>query len=148
MNWNYEREERPSNDQFVGKHRCVIVDVEETTSKSSGLPMIVITVRPSGSSFKVKTYLVQNDKFNQNATTFFDSFPEIPDGDFNFPTWIGAEGAADFGLDDSGYLKVKWFISSDRAANLPPFEGKKPERQTITNIAEEPDSSEDDLPWI
>lgn len=144
MDWGYKRE----TTEVKGKLRCVIVDVEDGTSKSSGLPMITITVRPSGTKFKVKSYLVKNEKFNINATKFFDAFPEIEEGNFNFVEWIGAEGAAEFGEDEQGYTKLKWFISGRQAENLPPFEGDKPERQKITALEEEPEGSEDDLPWV
>lgn len=142
--WDDYKREEYSNEALVGKYRCVIVDVEEAISKSSNLPMIVITVRPSGSKFKVKTYLVKNEKFNQNATSFFDSFPEIEEGDFNFISWIGCEGAAMFGEDKNGYTALKYFISASRAESLPPFEGEKPERQTVTTLDEEEGDPEDD----
>ena len=82
---------------------------------------------------------------DRNATQFFDAFPEIGDGNFSFPTWIGCEGAANFVLDDNDYLSIKYFISADKAANLPPFEGQKPERQTVTKFTE--DDSDDELPF-
>ena len=57
-NWDdFQREDREESAKVTGRLRCVITDVEETTSKASGLPMIVISVRPSGTTFKVKTYL-------------------------------------------------------------------------------------------
>ena len=139
---DYQREEREEQAKVTGKLRCVIVDVEETESKTSGLPMIVISVRPSGTVFKVKSYLVHNDKFNRNATQFFDAFPEIGDGNFNFIEWIGAEGAAEFDLDERGYMKVKWWIDAVRAESLPPFEGEKPEKMEITKLDDA--ESEDD----
>lgn len=145
---DYRREEneRPSN--ITGKMRCVIVGAEEKTSKA-GNPMIEIKVRPSGCKFSVTTWLVKNEKFNRNATQFFDAFPEITDGDFNLLSWIGAEGAADFGEDEKGYLKVKWWVDAVKAQSLPPFEGEKPERQTITTLdEEEPYDDDDDLPFM
>lgn len=144
--WNYQREDSRT-DALKGKYRCVIVDVEETTSKTSGLPMIVVTVRPSGTKFKVKTYIVKNDKFNKNMTQFYDSFPEIPEGTFNFVEWVGCEGAAEFGEDEQGYTRLKWFISAQKAEGLPPFEGEKPERQVVTKI-DEMDDDDDELPFM
>ena len=142
---DYRREEREEQTRLTGKMRCVITDVEEGTSKTSGLPMITISVRPSGCGYKVKTYIVKNDHFNRNATQFFDAFPEIGDGNFDFITWPGCEGAAMFDLDDRGYVKVKYWIDATKATDLPPFEGDKPERQTVTAIdVDEPD---DDLPF-
>ena len=146
--WGYKRSEVRQG-ALTGKHRCVIVDGEEGVSKSSGLPMITITVRPSGTKFKVRTWLVKNDKFNDNASRFFDAFPEIGDGNFNFVVWIGAEGAAEFGEDEQGYTNLKWFISGRKAENLPPFEGEKPPRQKVATLPDpEPEDTDDDLPWI
>lgn len=143
--WNYQREEREET-KVTGRLRCVIVDVEETESKTSGLPMIVVSVRPSGTVFKVKSYIVKNEHFNRNMTQFFDAFPEIGDGNFNFIEWIGCEGAAMFDLDDKGYVKVKYWIDAVRAELLPAFEGEKPERQTVTSLTED-DSVDGDLPF-
>jgi len=145
MDWNYKRE---SADALKGRYRCVIVDVETGESKSSGLPMITVTVRPSGTKFRVKTYIVKNDKFNRDMTSLFDSFPEIGDGNFNFTEWIGAEGAGEFDENDQGYTRLKWFISGRKAEGLPPFEGEKPPRQTVTKLEEEPVPEDDDLPWV
>ena len=150
-NWNYQREERGGGGT-TGKQRCVIVNAEEKISKS-GNPMIEISVRPSGCKFTVKTYLVQGEYFNRNATAFFDAFPEIPEGNFNLLEWVGAEGAAMFDTDDRGYLKVKYFIDSVKAADLPPFEGDKPERQTVTSLEDDEPGADDfdddgDLPFV
>ena len=145
-NWDdYRREEREPEAKVTGKQRCVIAAVEEATSKA-GNPMIVITVRPSGCRFTVRSWLVKNDSFNRNATAFFDAFPEIGDGNFNFLEWVGAEGAAMFGEDENGYLKIKYWLSPERAASLPPFEGEKPERQLITSLEDETED-DSDLPF-
>lgn len=146
---SYQRESNGrDNSALIGKRRCVIVGAEETVS-NAGNPMIVIKVRPSGCNFSVTTWLVKNEHFNHNATQFFDCFKEIPDGDFNLLSWIGAEGAADFGEDEKGYLKVKWWVDAVKAQSLPPFEGDKPERQTITTLdEEEPYDDDDDLPFM
>ena len=54
-NWDYTRDEsRP--DIKTGVQRCVIVGAEESVSKKTGKPMIVVTVKPSGSTAKVKNY--------------------------------------------------------------------------------------------
>ena len=143
---DYQREEREESAKVTGRLRCVIVDVEETESKTSGLPMIIVSVRPSGTVFKVKSYIVKNEHFNRNMTQFFDAFPEIPDGNFNFIEWIGCEGAAMFDLDDRGYMKVKYWIDAVRAEILPPYEGEKPEKQTVTTLTEDADP-EDGLPF-
>ena len=144
---DYQREEREESAKVTGRLRCVIVDVEETESKTSGLPMIIVSVRPSGTVFKVKSYIVKNDHFNRNMTQFFDAFPEIPDGNFNFIEWIGCEGAAMFDLDDRGYMKVKYWIDAVRAESLPPYEGEKPEKQTVTTLTDAEDDDDGSLPF-
>ena len=141
---DYQREEREESAKVTGRLRCVIVEADEAVtgpnSKTPGTPMIVIKLRPSGRRFTVTHRIVKNDYFNRNMTQFFDAFPEITFGDFNFLSWVGAEGAAFFDLDDRGYMKVKYFIDSVKASDLPAFEGEKPERQTITTL----DDAEDD----
>ena len=141
--WDYTREE--STRLTPGDYRVEIVDVEETTSKSSGNPMLVVTVRPNGSNIKIPNYIVRNEYFNRNMTQFFDAFPQIEEGDFNILGWVGCVGAARLKEDENGYLKVAWFIDDKRAEKLPPWTGPVPERQTITDFAEVADDS--DLPF-
>lgn len=143
---DYQREEREESAKVTGRLRCVITDVEETESKTSGLPMIIVSVRPSGTVFKVKSYIVKNEHFNRNATQFFDAFPEIGE-QFDFLTWVGCEGAAMFAEDENGYLKVRYWIDADRAESLPPFEGDKPERQMVTKLEDEEPDDDPDLPF-
>lgn len=142
-NWDsYQREERPR--LSPGDYRVEIVSVEEKESKA-GNPMLVIGVQPNGSKIIIYHYIVKNEWFNRNMTDFFDSF-NIDDGDFTFPTWIGAVGAARLKEDEKGYLKVQYFISEDRAEKLPPWEGKLPERQELTKLDDVEDDGE--LPWV
>lgn len=142
-NWDdYKREEAPRLEP--GDYRVEIVDVEETTSKSSGNPMIVVTIKPNGSNIKIKHYIVKNDYFNRNMTELFDSF-NIDEGDFEFAGWIGAVGAAKLKEDENGYLRVAWFINRDKADKLPEWMGEMPERQTVTEFKEV--GTSDDLPW-
>ena len=149
-NWDsFEREEKERESAVVGKHRVVIVDAEEgktgANSKKPGTPMIIVKLRPSGRKFTVTYRVVKNEYFNRNMTQFFDAFPEIRFGDFSFLTWAGCEGAAMFKEDANGYTQISYFLSPERAADLPPFEGEKPERQTFTSLDDESDS--DGLPF-
>ena len=141
--WDDYKREAP--EKVEGKTRCVIVDVEDTVSKK-GMPMIVVSVRPSGTKFRVKWYLVKNDSFNRNATNFFDAIVGVDDGDFDFVKWIGCEIGAMLGEDDQGYTKVKYWLNRSKLEALPPFEGEKPERQEVTKFEEEDDGL-DDLPF-
>ena len=137
---DFKREEEP---KLTGKKRCVIVSVEESVS-AKGNDMIVIGIRPSGCRFTVRGYLVKNDRFNRDATAFFDAFPEIEFGNFSFVEWIGAEGCVNLIEDDRGYLKIKNFVDPVSARDLPPYEGDKPERQKITALEEDED---EDFPF-
>lgn len=145
-NWDYTREE--SNRLSPGDYRVEIVDVQEAISKTSNNPMLVITVRPNGSNIKIQTYLVKNEYFNRNATQFFDAFPQIQEGDFNILGWVGCIGAARLKEDESGYLKVAWFINAKRAEKLPPWQGDMPERQTVTELGDGfVEITDDELPF-
>lgn len=142
-NWDFVRVETPRIE--VGDHRVVIVDAKETVSRTSGNPMIVVTVSPNGSEMKLNSYFVKNEYFNRNMTQFFDAFPQIKFGDFNFLGWIGCVGAARLKEDEQGYLKVQYFIDAKRAEKLRPWQGKEPERQTVTEFDTVEDA--DDLPF-
>lgn len=151
MNWGngYRREERPR--VVPGDYRVSIVEVEEATSKTSKLPMLVITVQPNGSDIKIKQYIVQNEWFNRNITDFFDSF-NIDEGDFNLLTWPGAIGAAKLREDEQGYMKVHYFIHRDKQDELPAWDGPLPERQTVDTSFAVAESGftqvdEDELPF-
>ena len=141
---DYKREESSGRIE-PGDYRVAIVEVEDTTSRA-GNPMIVISLRPSGSTITIKHYLVKNEYFNRNMTSFFDSF-DIPEGNFNFAEWQGAKGAACLVNDENGYLKVRYFIRKDKAAELPPYTGNVPERQTVTEFKDADIEDDDDLPF-
>ena len=140
-NWDYVREERPRVE--AGEYRVAIVNAEETTSKA-GNPMIVLTISPLGTELKIKHYIVKNEYFNRNMTEIFDSF-DITEGDFEFLGWRGAVGAAKHKEDESGYLKVHYFIDKVKAEKLPPYEGKMPERNTVSD--DFVPVVDDGLPW-
>lgn len=137
----YRREE--STRLEPGDYRVAITGVEETVSKI-GNPMLVVTVRPSGSDIRIKHYIVKNDYFNRNLTSLKDSFG-IADEDNEILGWIGAAGAARLAEDDRGYLKVRWFIHRDKQGTLPPWEGEQPSRQQVQDFEELAD--DDDLPF-
>lgn len=130
--WSYQREEytRPS----PGDYRVEIVDAQEAIAQSSGNQMIVVTVKPNRSNIAIKHYIVRNEYFNRNMTQFFDAFPQIAEGDFAFLGWVGCVGAARLKEDESGYLRVAWFLTPQRAEKLPPWQGEVPERQTVTDL--------------
>lgn len=147
-NWDsYKREENERASAVTGKRRVVITEATEgvtgANSKVPGTPQIIVKLRPSGCKFTLTYRIQKNEWFNRRMTEFFDAFPEITDGDFNFIAWVGCEGAAMLKEGSSGYTEVAYFLDHVRAADLPPFEGEKPLKQTITTL--EDDS--DDLPF-
>ena len=139
----YRREERSR--LTPGDYRVAITDVEETTSRS-GNPMLVVTVQPNGSEIHIKHYLVKNEYFNRNLTDLLDSFGLGEN--FDTLTWVGAVGAAKLVEDENGYLKVRYFLSPERAEKLPPWQGKEPERQEVSSLGDGFEMlDEDDLPF-
>ena len=146
-NWDdYRRDEREEEAKVTGKQRCVITAVEEAVSKTSGKPMIIVSVRPSGCRFAVKWYAVKGEWFNRQMTSFFDAVDGVSDGDFNFLAWVGCEIGANLVVDENNYLKVKYWLSRRELDKLPPFEGQKPERQVFMSLDDDSDS-ESDLPF-
>lgn len=139
----YRREERAR--LAPGDYRVAITGVEETTSRS-GNPMLVVTVQPNGSEIHIKHYLVRNEYFNRNLTELLDSFGLGEN--FDTLTWVGAVGAAKLAEDENGYLKVRFFLSPERAEKLPPWQGKEPERREVSSLGDGFEAlDEDDLPF-
>lgn len=128
-----------------GDYWVAITAVEETVSRTSGNPMLVVTVQPGGSDLHIKHYIVKNQYFNRNITELFDSFG-IQRGNGNILEWIGAVGAAKLVEDENGYLRVRRFLPPERQKSLPPWQGELPQRQQVddgyTEIA-----PEEDLPF-
>ena len=139
----YKREERSR--LVPGDYRVAITEVEETTSRN-GNPMLVVTVQPNGSGIHIKHYLVKNEYFNRNLTELLDSFGLGEN--FDTLTWVGAVGAAKLVEDENGYLKVRYFLSPERAEKLPPWQGKEPERQEVSSLGDGFEMlDDDDLPF-
>lgn len=139
----YKREERSR--LVPGDYRVAITEVEETVSRS-GNPMLVVTVQPNGSEIHIKHYLVKNEYFNRNLTDLLDSFGLGEN--FDILTWVGAVGAAKLVEDENGYLKVRYFLSPERAEKLPPWQGKEPERQEVSSLGNGFEMlDDDDLPF-
>lgn len=133
MAWEYQREEFAPR-HLPGAYRCEIVEVSDNPSKSSGKPMITITLKINGTDLKVKYYIVEGPYANRNFTALFDSF-DIDEGDFDLVGWVGAVGAVMLVRDPNNqkFLKVAYFIPKTETGNLPPWKGPKPERQRIVN---------------
>lgn len=136
---DFVREEVPRLEP--GDYRVEITDVEEAVSKSSGNPMLVITVKPNNANIRIKHYIVKNEYFNRNMTEFYDSF-NIDFDDRNFLGWVGAVGAAKLVENEDGYMKIKRLIPLERQDKLPDWVGPVPVRQTMESFV-----SDDELPF-
>lgn len=153
MAWSYKREEGfpliP-----VGTHRVRIRDVEKTQSKS-GNDMLKITLDVSGQDASLFHYIVfmpDNPAMtNRMLTQFFDSFADIPEGQFDTRAWLGKVGACTVKHEEyNGDMtaKIGYFIKANKQKDLPPWQ-EPPRRAndpTTTDFMSVSPASEDDLP--
>ena len=135
-----------------GDYRAHICAVEETVSKSSGNPMLVVTVAPdglrnfNGEQITIKVYLVKNERYNQNVTRLLDCFG-IPDERMTvFESWKGFSGGVRLGEDERGFLKVKRYLPREQFDKLPPWSGEEPRPQEISREFAQVDG-DDDVPF-
>lgn len=144
--WDYKRE---ASTEFKpipeGKHRIRIKAADKAVSKS-GNDMLVLQFVVSGQNSLLYHYITfMQDKpeiTNRMLTQFFDSFKDIPEGEFDTAKWIGKVGACTVKHDEyNGKVsaKVGYFIRADKQGDLPPW--KEPEGATTTEIKTE------DLPF-
>lgn len=127
MAWEYKREERKFEVLPEGKYRVRIREADKAISKK-GNDMLVLQLNVSGSAKVLYHYIVFMDDrpeiTNQRLTEFFDSFKDIPEGDFNMTNWIGKVGAAVIKHDEyNGETRerISYFIRADKQGDLPPW---------------------------
>ena len=158
MSWsNYTYKKQENTERQPGNYRCIILKAEAGVSKTSGKNMLTIHLRPSGTASTVKAYIVDNDWFDSNFSSFLDAFPALKDNSNpdNCFAWRGAMGAVKLKVNDDGYFetaKYPW-IPADKATKLPEFEWKArddepqdmPELQTFTEITD--DNDDDQIPF-
>lgn len=158
MSWsNYTYKKQEHTERQPGNYRCIILKAEAGVSKTSGKNMLTIHLRPSGTASTVKAYIVDNDWFDSNFSSFLDAFPALKDNSNpdNCFAWRGAMGAVKLKVNDDGYFetaKYPW-IPADKATKLPDFEWKArddepqdmPELQTFTEITDNDD--DDQIPF-
>lgn len=126
MSWQYKREEKRQFPTLPeGNYRVRIKSADKAQSKS-GNDMLTLQFDVSGSSITIYHYIVfLDDKpevTNRMLTQFFDSFKDIPEGDFNMQNWIGKVGAAKLKVEEYNGTqsnKISYFISKDKQAGLP-----------------------------
>lgn len=129
MGWTYTREENEGFSTRIpeGKHRVRIKSAEKAQSKT-GNDMIVLQFDVSGYPdiiYHYITFLADNPSMtNRMLTQFFDSFKDIPDGEFDMSKWIGKVGAAAIKHEEyNGNMnaKISWFVAADKQGDLPPW---------------------------
>lgn len=133
MSWSFKREESTGFSTNIpeGKHRVRIKSAKKDVSKNSGNDMLVLELEvngyPNESVFNYITFLNDQPEItNRMLTQFFDSFKDIPEGDFNMNNWIGKVGACTIKhseYNDNINAKVGYFISANRQTDLPAWKG-------------------------
>lgn len=127
MGWDFKREESTGFDSKIpeGKYRVRIKAAEKAVSKT-GKDMLTLQLDVSGYKETVYHYIVflpDNPEItNRNLTQLFDSFKDIPDGEFDTSKWIGKVGACTIKHEEyNGNIKSKvgYFIHADKQGDLP-----------------------------
>ena len=155
MAWNYSREETRFELLPEGKYRVRIKSAEKAVS-SKGNDMLILQLEVSGSTRVLFHYIVfltdRPEITNRMLTQFFDSFKDIPEGDFDMSHWIGKVGAVKIKheeYNDDMREKINYFISADKQDDLPPWknpDGSIPNKDGWFEIPAGSDA-EDDLPF-
>ena len=150
MAWEYKREEGQFPQLPEGDYRIRIRSADKAISKK-GNDMLALQFDVSGSNQILYHYITFIDDkpeiTNRMLTQFFDSFKDIPDGDFNMAKWIGKVGACRVKHDDDGRAKLHYFLRGKQAENLPPWKepgaasGAKTDKDGFMDV-----SGDDDLP--
>ena len=152
-NYTYKKQEYP--ERKPGNYRCVILKAEAGTSKTSGKNMLTIYLRPSGTTATVRAYIVDNDWFDSNFSSFLDAFPELkansdPNNCF---AWRGAMGAVKLTVNEDGFFETARYpwIPAEKAEGYPEFEwqhrddepAEMPQLQAFTEL----DDDESEIPF-
>lgn len=155
MAWEFKREESGGFKTNIpeGKHRVRIKSAEKAVS-SKGNDMLVLQFDVSGYETTLYHYITfMNDNpeiTNRMLTQFFDSFKDIPDGEFDTSKWIGKVGACTVKHEEyNGNInaKVGYFIHADKQGDLPNWRepnGAEVDEQGFMKI---PDNIGDQLPF-
>lgn len=134
MSWEFKREESKN---FVtplpeGRHRIRIKSADKAISKN-GNDMLALQFDVSGYDVTLYHYIVfmtdRPEITNRNLTQFFDSFKDIPEGEFDISKWIGKVGACNVKHEEyngNTNAKISYFIHADKQGDLPPW--KEPEK--------------------
>jgi hypothetical protein len=154
MAWQYQRTEQSFEQVPEGKHRVRIREVETGKSKN-GNDMITIQLDVSGCDVVLYHFITfLNDRpeiTNRMLTNFFDSFKDIPEGNFKFADWKGKVGACMVTKDknDPNRTRLSYFIEANKQSDLPPWKepATSPASSGIPAGFEEVKVNDSDLPW-
>lgn len=154
MAWNYNREETSFPVLPEGKYRVRVKSAEKAKSRNSGNDMLVLQLEVSGNSTILWHYIVfmpnEPEKTNRMLTQFYDSFKDIPEGDFNMNNWIGKVGAVktkNEEYNDQLRSKISYFIKADKQDDLPPWKNPDGSMVTADGFLTAPEDVDEDLPF-
>lgn len=125
--WSYKRDESRGGFKPIpeGAHRIRIVSAEKATA-STGKQMLTLKFDVSGEKGKLFHNIVflpdRPEITNRNLTQFFDSFADIPEGEFELAKWVGKVGACMVKHEEykgNTQARVEYFIKKAEQANLP-----------------------------
>ena len=158
--WSYQRDESTGFKPIpVGDHRIRIKKAERKESKT-GKQMLAFEFEVSGYNGKIFHNIVflpdRPEITNRSLTQFFDSFKDIPEGEFELAKWVGKVGAATVKHEEyngNTNAKIAWFIHKDKQGNLPPW--KEPENGSNSTMGagggadvNVPGNIDDEVPFI
>lgn len=128
MAWEFKREEQHFEVLPEGKYRIRVKSADKAIS-SKGNDMLVLQFDVSGSKQVLYHYITFLDNrpeiTNRMLTQFFDSFKDIPEGDFNMSNWIGKVGACVVKHDEyngNATARISYFIKADKQDDLPAWQ--------------------------
>ncbi len=130
MAWQFKREESSNFTTNVpeGKHRIRVKSAEKAVSKS-GNDMLVLQFEVSGYNnilYHYITFMADRPEItNRMLTQFFDSFKDIPEGEFDTSKWIGKVGACTVKHEEyngNTNAKIGYFIKADKQGDLPAWQ--------------------------
>ena len=158
MSWDFKREESSGFSSRIpeGKHRIRIKSAEKAVSKS-GNDMLVLQFDVSGYNETLYHYITfMKDKpeiTNRMLTQFFDSFKDIPEGEFDMSKWIGKVGACTVKheeYNDNTKSKIGYFIHADKQSDLAAW--KEPDGASSTSSGDGfmdlPTNIDEEVPFL
>ena len=151
MAWQYQREEQQFAQIPEGRYRIRVKSADKAISKK-GNDMLALQFDVSGQTQTLYHYITFLDSrpeiTNRMLTSFFDSFKDIADGDFNMTKWIGKVGACQVKHDEEGRAKLHYFVPVGKQQDaLPPWQepgGIKADADGYMQV----DDGLDDVPFI